>query len=69
MSCILSIYRACTLVGSDSEYAFNLHPDITTLGSAYLDVLEAYSWKTITILYQVHSHSLFLSLCIYLSLS
>jgi ionotropic kainate glutamate receptor 2 len=38
--------------GSAGEYAFNLHPDITTLGSAYLDLLESYDWKTITILYQ-----------------
>jgi ionotropic glutamate receptor len=38
--------------GSAGEYAFNLHPDITTLGSAYLDLLESYAWKTITILYQ-----------------
>merc|ERR1740128_1047105 len=45
-------YRSQHVMGSDSEYAFNLHPDITTLGSSYLDVLEAYSWKTITILYQ-----------------
>ena len=38
--------------GSAGEYAINLHPDITSLGSAYLDVLEAYNWQTITILYQ-----------------
>ena len=38
---------------SAGDYAFNLHPDITTLGGAYLDVLEAYHWETITILYQV----------------
>ena len=39
-------------LGSAGGYAFNLHPDITTLGTAYLDLLEAYQWKTITILYQ-----------------
>ena len=42
----------CVCSGSAGEYAFNLHPDITTLGSAYLDLLESYAWKTITILYQ-----------------
>jgi ionotropic glutamate receptor len=41
-----------TIPGSAGGYAFNLHPDITTLGTAYLDLLEAYQWKTITILYQ-----------------
>jgi len=45
-------YRSQNVIGSDREYAFNLHPDITSLGRAYLDVLEAYHWKTITILYQ-----------------
>jgi len=40
------------VIGSAGGYAFNLHPDITTLGTAYLDLLEAYQWKTITILYQ-----------------
>ena len=38
--------------GSTGGYAFNLHPDITSLGGAYLDLIEAYGWKTITILYQ-----------------
>ena len=38
--------------GQAGDYAFNLHPDITTLGGAYLDLIEAYGWKTITILYQ-----------------
>ena len=38
--------------GSAGGYAFNLHPDITSLGGAYLDLIEAYGWKTITILYQ-----------------
>ena len=47
-------YRSQKVIGSNSGsgYAFNLHPDITSLGGAYLDVLEAYHWKTITILYQ-----------------
>jgi len=44
-------YRGQNAMGA-AEYAFNLHPDITTLGSAYLDLIETYSWKTITILYQ-----------------
>ena len=38
--------------GQAGDYSFNLHPDITTLGSAYLDLVEAYDWKSITILYQ-----------------
>ena len=38
--------------GQAGNYAFNLHPDITTLGSAYLDLIRAYGWKSITILYQ-----------------
>ena len=46
-------YRSQKVIGSSGGYAFNLHPDITTLGGAYLDVLEAYHWETITILYQV----------------
>ena len=37
---------------SAGDYAFNLHPDITTLGGAYLDLVEAYGWKSVTILYQ-----------------
>ena len=40
------------ILGNAGGYAFNLHPDITTLGTAYLDLLEAYQWKSITILYQ-----------------
>ena len=38
--------------GQAGDYSFNLHPDITTLGSAYLDLISAYDWKSITILYQ-----------------
>jgi len=45
-------YRSQKVIGKAGEYAINLHPDITTLGSAYLDLIEAYQWKTITILYQ-----------------
>ena len=45
-------YRSQKVIGSSGGYAFNLHPDITSLGGAYLDVLEAYHWETITILYQ-----------------
>merc|ERR1712106_552674 len=45
-------YRSQKVIGSAGGYAFNLHPDITTLGSSYLDLMEAYKWKTITILYQ-----------------
>jgi len=45
-------YRGQNMIGSSGEYAFNLHPDITTLSSAYLDLMEAYQWTTITILYQ-----------------
>jgi len=45
-------YRSQNVIGSAGGYAVNLHPDITSLGRAYLDLLEAYQWKTITILYQ-----------------
>lgn len=45
-------YRSQNVIGSAGDYAFNLHPDITTLGGAYLDLIEAYDWKAITILYQ-----------------
>ena len=46
-------YRSQDVIGkAGGEYAFNLHPDITTLSQAYLDLLEAYQWTTITILYQ-----------------
>ena len=46
-------YRSQRVIGTGSSgYAFNLHPDITALGGAYLDVLEAYQWETVTILYQ-----------------
>ena len=45
-------YRSQKVIGSASGYAFNLHPDITSLGGAYLDLIEAYGWKTITVLYQ-----------------
>merc|ERR1712128_228427 len=45
-------YRSQKVIGQAGDYAINLHPDITTLGSAYLDLIEAYQWKTITILYQ-----------------
>jgi len=45
-------YRGQNMIGMAGEYAFNLHPDITTLSSAYLDLMEAYQWTTITILYQ-----------------
>ena len=45
-------YRSQNVIGRAGEYAFNLHPDITTLSEAYLDLLEAYQWTTITILYQ-----------------
>jgi len=45
-------YRSQKIIGQAGDYAINLHPDITTLGGAYLDLIEAYQWKTITILYQ-----------------
>jgi len=45
-------YRSQNIIGQGGDYAFNLHPDITTLSSSYLDLIEAYQWKTITILYQ-----------------
>jgi len=45
-------YRSQKVIGSAGGYAFNLHPDITTLGTVYLDLMEEYQWKTVTILYQ-----------------
>merc|ERR1712128_27330 len=45
-------YRSQKVIGQAGDYAINLHPDITTLGAAYLGLIEAYHWKTITILYQ-----------------
>merc|ERR1711892_1202591 len=45
-------YRSQKVIGQAGDYAINLHPDITTLGAAYLDLIEAYQWKYITILYQ-----------------
>ena len=34
------------------EYQLNLHPDISSMSAAYLELLEAYSWTSITILFQ-----------------
>lgn len=46
-------YRPQSLPGQGgNDYAVNLHPDITTLSTAYLDLMQAYKWTTITILYQ-----------------
>merc|ERR1711892_1085362 len=45
-------YRSQKVIGQAGDYAINLPPDITTLGAAYLDLIEAYQWKYITILYQ-----------------
>ena len=45
-------YRPRNVLDRGGEYTINLHPDITSLSSAYLDLLEAYRWTTITILYQ-----------------
>lgn len=45
-------YRSQDIISNAGEYAVNLHPDITTLGTAYLDLLEAYNWNVVTILYQ-----------------
>jgi len=45
-------YRSQKVIGQAGDYAINLHPDITTLGGAYLDLIEEYQWKAITILYQ-----------------
>ena len=56
--CQLFFYSQYSLLNINSlylgtgDYAFNLHPDITMLSTAYLDLMEAYQWKTITILYQ-----------------
>ena len=45
-------YRPETRGPSSTGYAFNLHPDVSTLSKAYVDVLDAFHWKTVTILYQ-----------------
>eukprot|EP00090_Calanus_glacialis_P039909 TRINITY_DN6950_c0_g1_i1.p1 TRINITY_DN6950_c0_g1~~TRINITY_DN6950_c0_g1_i1.p1 ORF type:complete len:973 (-),score=205.08 TRINITY_DN6950_c0_g1_i1:162-3080(-) len=45
-------FRSQKVIGQAGDYAINLHPDITTLGAAYLDLIETYQWKAITILYQ-----------------
>ena len=34
------------------EYTINLHPDVETLGRAYIDIIEQYGWDAITILYE-----------------
>ena len=36
----------------NEEYTINLHPDVETLGSAYIDIIEQYGWDAITILYE-----------------
>ena len=36
----------------DNSYVVNVHPDVSTLSRIYLDLLEAYDWRTVTILYQ-----------------
>ena len=41
------------ILGTKSEeYTINLHPDVETLSRAYMDIIEHYGWKTITILYE-----------------
>ena len=45
-------YRPRNVLDRGGEYTLNLHPDITSLSGAYLDLLEAYRWTTVTILYQ-----------------
>ena len=36
----------------NEEYTINVHPDLETLGSAYIDLIKAYGWDTIIILYE-----------------
>ena len=40
------------LLSQAFEYQLNLHPDISSMSIAYLDLLEAYRWTSITILFQ-----------------
>ena len=35
-----------------NEYTINLHPDVTTLGSAFIDLVIQYNWDVVTILYE-----------------
>ena len=35
-----------------NEYTINLHPDVTTLGMAFIDLVVQYRWDTVTILYE-----------------
>ncbi len=34
------------------EYTINLHPDIDTLGRAYIELIETYGWDNVVLLYQ-----------------
>ena len=36
----------------DNSYVVNVHPDVSSLSRIYLDLLEAYDWRTVTVLYQ-----------------
>ncbi len=35
-----------------NDYAINLHPDVTTLGHAFIELVVRYGWDTVTILYE-----------------
>ena len=35
-----------------NQYTINLHPDVTTLGSAFIDLVIKYNWDVVTILYE-----------------
>ena len=37
---------------TSEQYTVNLHPDVETLGRAYIDLIVKYGWETITILYE-----------------
>ncbi|XP_040571507.1 glutamate receptor ionotropic, kainate 2 [Lepeophtheirus salmonis] len=38
--------------GGDPDYTVNLHPDVKTLGRALIDIINAYGWDYVTILYE-----------------
>nr|AHN49642.1 ionotropic glutamate kainate receptor 2 [Caligus rogercresseyi] len=38
--------------GGSPDYTVNLHPDVTTLGRALIDLINAYGWDAVTILYE-----------------
>ena len=40
------------MIISDQSYVVNIHPDVSVLSGIYLDLLDAFDWTKVTILYQ-----------------